>query len=118
MKAFVFALLTTYAVGMRFKSAQGVRFTDNFFEEANQGEAEQIQNAIKESEKQLGTTMNTPAFAEHAKRIETQNSVDYMNALEFKQMQREENEENEETMQSLKEARAEMKGKIDEEKVQ
>ena len=75
MKAAIFALLTTYALGHRFVA--------NMFEEANQSESDQINNAIKESEHQLGTSMGTPMMTERAKRVEKGREVDYMGSLEF-----------------------------------
>ena len=110
MKAIVFALLTTYALGHRLDHRTGVRFVGEF-DEYNQSEFDQTQKALKESEKQLGQQMGTPMFTEHAKRIEAQRDVDYMNAREFKNMQREENEENQETIDSINEAKSEMNAK-------
>ena len=37
--------------------------------------------------------MGTPMMTEHAKRVEAQYQVDYMNAKEFKKMEREESDE-------------------------
>ena len=65
MKAIICALLTT-------QLAQGARFVIDF-NEYNKSEFDQTQGSLAESEKQLGAHMNTPAFTEHAKRIEAQN---------------------------------------------
>ena len=101
MKAAIFALLTTYALGHRFVA-------NNMFEEANQSESTQISNAIKESEKQLGTSMGTPMMTERAKRVERGREVDYMGSLENQNFLREEKEEVDETAASLAEAKKEI----------
>lgn len=68
-------------------------------------------SALKESEQQLGLKMGTPMFTERAKRVESNQAVDYMGAHEFQNYQREEREEAQETADSLAEAQKEMKDK-------
>merc|ERR1712086_917849 len=102
MKPILFALLTTLASSHRFVVE---------FEDANQSEFAQAQQALSESEKQLGVHMNTPMFTEHAGRVERSREVDYVNNLENKKFLNEESEENQETEDSISEAKKEIREK-------